>query len=162
MDHELDEMARRVIDDNRYLVLGTLDPDGLPRLSPVYYVAARHRDLYWVSSPDSHHSANLASRPEVRITIFDSTAEVGKGQAVYLAARARQVPDDELMDRIGEAFDPSRGARAFGREELTGDGDVRLYVAETTACEVHVPGGHPTLGTGIDRRVVAHPEAQVG
>jgi hypothetical protein len=162
MVHELDEMARRVIDDNRYLVLGTLDPDGLPRLSPVYYVPARYREFYWVSSPDAHHSANLASRPDVRITIFDSTAEVGQGQAVYLSALATQVPDDELVARIGEAFDPARGARAFDPEELTGDGDLRLYVATASSCEVHIPGGHPTLGSGLDRRDVAHPEAQPG
>jgi hypothetical protein len=31
---ELDAMARRVIDANQYMVLGTRDPDGSPRLSP--------------------------------------------------------------------------------------------------------------------------------
>ncbi len=34
---ELGEMARRVIDTNRYLTLGTTEPDHRPRLSPVYF-----------------------------------------------------------------------------------------------------------------------------
>ena len=79
---DLNAIARRVIDANHYMTLGTLDPDGRPRLSPVYYTAARYSDLYWVSSPDAHHSTNLAERPEVEIVIFDSTAPVGEGQAV--------------------------------------------------------------------------------
>jgi hypothetical protein len=43
---ELNAMARRVIDSNHYMVLGTLDRDGGPRLSPVYYTAARYIDFY--------------------------------------------------------------------------------------------------------------------
>jgi hypothetical protein len=36
---DLDVMARRVIDANHYMTLGTIDPDGRPRPSPVYYTA---------------------------------------------------------------------------------------------------------------------------
>ena len=39
---ELQEMARRVIDGNRYLVLGTVEDDGQPRLSPVTPSTAEH------------------------------------------------------------------------------------------------------------------------
>jgi len=59
---------------------------------------------------------------------------------------------------MGEAFDPeTRGARRFGPEELTGEGDLRLYVATATSYDVHVRGSHPTHGTGIDRRVATVP-----
>jgi len=71
------------------MTLATLDPDGCPRLSPVYYTAARHTDFYWVSSPEAHHSRNLAERPEVQIVIFDSSAPVGHGEAVYIRGTAR-------------------------------------------------------------------------
>ena len=40
---ELDAMARRVIDAHQYMVLGTRDPDGSPRLSPVYYTPVASR-----------------------------------------------------------------------------------------------------------------------
>jgi hypothetical protein len=157
-DDELRDMARRVIDGNRYLVLGTTEPDGSPRLSPVYFVPARYRDFYWVSSPDARHSHNVRARPEVRIVVFDSSSTPGESEAVYLSATAREVPEEELGGVIGEAFDPeTRGARAFGVDELTGDGDLRLYVATATAYDVHVRGSHPTHGTGIDRRVATDP-----
>jgi predicted pyridoxine 5'-phosphate oxidase superfamily flavin-nucleotide-binding protein len=46
-DPDLNAMARRAIDANRYTTLATVDPDGRPRLSPVYYTAARYTDFYW-------------------------------------------------------------------------------------------------------------------
>ena len=157
-DDELRDMARRVIDGNRYLVLGTTEPDGSPRLSPVYFVPARYRDFYWVSSPDAQHSHNVRARPEVRIVVFDSSSRPGDSEAVYLTATTREVPAEELPDVVDEAFDPeTRGARAFGVDELSGDGDLRLYVATATSYDVHVRGSHPTHGTGIDRRVATDP-----
>lgn len=157
-DDELRTTARRVIDANRYLVLGTLDPDGRPRLSPVYFTPARYRDFYWVSSPDAHHSHNVRERPAVEIVVFDSSVLPNQGQAVYISATAREVPPDDLLDVVGEAFDPEgRGGKAFAPEELSGDGDLRLYVATATAYDVHVGAGHPTHGTGIDRRVATDP-----
>jgi hypothetical protein len=39
-------MTGRVIDANLYMTLGTRDPNGSPRLSPVFYTAARYTDFY--------------------------------------------------------------------------------------------------------------------
>jgi nitroimidazol reductase NimA-like FMN-containing flavoprotein (pyridoxamine 5'-phosphate oxidase superfamily) len=157
MDDELREMARRVIDHNRYLVLGTTEADGSPRLSPVYFTPVRYRDFYWVSSPDAQHSHNVRERPGVRVVMFDSTRAPGDGEAVYLAGTAREVPAAELPEVLDEAFDPARGGRRFTLDELSGEGDLRLYVATATSYDVHVPAGHPTHGTGIDRRVATDP-----
>jgi hypothetical protein len=154
---ELDAMARRVIDGNHYMTLGTTDPGGMPRLSPVYYTPAGYDRLYWVSSPDAHHSRNVAERPGIQIVIFDSSVPVGAGEAVYLAAEAAQVPDDELEAVLGEAFRPRAGARGFTAGELRGDADLRLYRARVTACEVHVAGRRRTDGGSLDVRRPAHP-----
>ncbi len=156
-EDELAEMARRVIDGNRYLVLGTVEADGQPRLSPVYFTPARYRDFYWVSSPDAQHSRNVRERPGVRIVVFDSSTEPGTSDAVYLSATAREVAEHELPKVLDEAFDPARGGRRFGPAELSGEGDLRLYVATATAYDVHVRGSHPTYGTGVDRRVATDP-----
>ena len=158
---ELAAMARRVIDGNRYLVLGTVEDDGRPRLSPVYFTPARYADLYWVSSPDARHSHNVRERPDVQIVVFDSARPPNDGEAVYISATAREIAAGDLPDVLGEAFDPeTRGGRAFSAEELSGDGDLRLYVATATSYDVHVRAGHPTLGTGIDRRVAIDPNGR--
>ncbi len=156
-DPELNAMARRVIDANHYMTLATLDPDGHPRLSPVYYTAARYTDFYWVSSAEAHHSRNLAERPQVQIVIFDSTAPVGEGEAVYLRGTAKQMPGSELEAVLPEAFRTAAGARQFDPDELRGGAPLRLYLAHATSCEVHVAGGHPEHGRGVDTRQPADP-----
>jgi hypothetical protein len=154
---DLDAMARRVIDINHYMTLGTRDGGGRPRLSPVYYTAARYTDFYWVSSPRARHSLNVAAHPEIEVVIYDSTAPVGEGEAVYLTATARAIPDNELDAVCGEAFRTTAGARRFTPDELREGAAMRLYVAHATGCEVHVAGGDPVHGRGTDARVPADP-----
>jgi hypothetical protein len=150
-------MARDVLDSVRYVVLGTVDEDGRTRTSPVYFVPHGYRDLYWVSDPRSHHSRNLERDSRASGVVFDSTSAPGRSEAVYVTGMARTIPGDELDEHVPMAFAPARGARAFAPAELTGDADLRLWVLQVESWEVHVPGGHPTLGTGTDRRVAVDP-----
>jgi general stress protein 26 len=151
---ELARRARQVIDANHYMTLGTTEPDGRPRVSPVYFTQSGYRDFYWVSSPEAHHLANVAARPGVAIVIFDSTAPIGAGQAVYLTASATIVADADLAEECAVAFANVRpGAFAFTPDDLSGDAKLRLYVARAIKHEIHVPGRDPAYGTGIDRRV---------
>lgn len=157
---DLDAMARRVIDANHYMTLGTVDPDGRPRLSPVYYTCARYADFYWVSSAEARHSHNLAQRPEAEIVVFDSTVPAGEGEAVYISAAVRMIRDDELEVVCPEAFRTTAGAEPFTPDELRG-GVLRLYVAHARSCEVHVSAHHPVHGRGIDTRQQADPASGV-
>ncbi len=150
-------MARDVIDSNRYLVLGTSEDDGRPRVSPVYYNHAGYRDFYWVSSPTAHHSHNVHARSDVSFVIFNSTLlPTQNAQAVYVDATAVQVAEADLPEQCASAFaNPGPGTRAFAPEELSGEGDLRLYRATATRHQVHVRGReHPS---GIDARVTAEP-----
>ena len=154
---DLPAIAREVLDEQRYIVLGTIDADGRPRVSPVYFTAHRYTDLYWVSHPGTHHSANLTRDDRAAGVVYDSTLAPGVGQAVYVDGRAREIPADELDAHCAVAFDPRRGGRAFAPAELTGTADLRLWVLHVESWEVHIPAGHPTLGTGRDRRVPIDP-----
>src|SRR4051794_41733299 len=84
----LDQRAATVIEANKYLTLATVDADGLPWVSPVYFTPDGHTDFYWPSSPDAVHSHNLAVQPDVSIAIFDSSVPIGGASAVYVRARA--------------------------------------------------------------------------
>ncbi|GIM90835.1 pyridoxamine 5'-phosphate oxidase family protein [Paractinoplanes toevensis] len=151
---DLTAMVRSVIDGNRYMTLGTVEPDGLPRLTPVYFTHDDYRSLYWVSEPGSQHSQNLERQPRISIVIFDSQRRPGDGEAVYLSANARQIADDDLADQCEIAFrDTSGGAEPFVPEELSGEAELRLYRADITSFAVHIRGGHPEYGTGIDKRM---------
>jgi hypothetical protein len=158
MDHhtdaadQLEQLAREVIDSNRYLVLGTVEDAGHPRVSPVYFGHDGYRDFYWVSRSDSLHSVNLEQRPTVNAVVYDSSVQVGDGRAVYVTGKARRVSDAELPERSAVAFRPHLGGRAFAPDELTGDATLRLYVLTAEVWEVHVGGDDPRFGTGRDRR----------
>ena len=153
---ELTETARAVIAANRYFVLGTTHADGHPRVSPVFFNHHEHRAFYWVSSPDAHHSHNIAADPRVNAVVFDSSVPPGeKVGAVYLTGAAYEVAAADLETEIPLAFaqSASQGARAFSVEELSGDGDLRLYRLDVASAEVHARGGHPQWGLGIDTRL---------
>ncbi|MFD6142844.1 pyridoxamine 5'-phosphate oxidase family protein [Promicromonospora sp. NPDC060271] len=148
-------IAHSVIDDNHFMVLGTTQPDGTPRVSPVFYSHADYRDFYWISSPDAQHSRNVAAQPSVEIVVFNSQVNPGPDTAaVYIGATAVQVPDAELHTAVAAAFSSVRqGARAFGPDELSGDAKLRLYRATAESVEIHVRGNDPERGTGVDRRL---------
>lgn len=163
---ELAAMARDVLHSNRYVVLGTAHPGGHPRVSPVFFGHHAHRALYWVSSPDSQHSRNLAADDRVSAVVFDSTTPPPQNRAVYLTGTAAEVPAAELRTEVPRAFARSteQGARAFTVEELSGDGDLRLYRRRDHrrgARPRRSPGvgdGHRHAAAGADRIVpdVAH------
>lgn len=72
---ELREIAKSVIDDNLYMVLGTASEDGRPWVTPVYYSAAGYTDFYWVSRPedDTFTEHRLAARSQRRHIQFEDT-----------------------------------------------------------------------------------------
>jgi hypothetical protein len=82
---------------------------------------------------------------------------VGQGEAVYLRGTAKQTPGEELEAVLPEAFRTAAGARRFDPNELRGGAALRLYLAYATSCEVHVAGGHPVHGHGVDTRQAADP-----
>ena len=139
-------IAREIIDANLYMVLATADDAGLPWATPVYYAPAAYREFLWVSSPDAVHSRNLHARREVGIVIFDSTAPIYTGQAVYMSAVARELDGEERA--AGIAVFSRRSLEDHGPECTVNDvqppAGLRLYRA--SAVELYV------LGEG-DRRV---------
>ena len=138
-DARLTELAHATLAANRFMVLGTVDPDGRPRVSPIWFSLVDHREVYWLSDPESHHSRNIAERPEVSMVVLDSSLDPHTGQAVYLEASAARVPDDQLAAACAEAFRDVAEHLSFTPETLAEQPFV-LYRARVTASEIHVRG----------------------
>jgi uncharacterized protein YhbP (UPF0306 family) len=153
MAPELANIARSVIDANRYMALGTADEEGHPWVSPVWFASEDYRTFHWVSSPDAKHSRNLAAHPEVAIAIFDSSVPVGGAQAVYMKGAAKELTGAELEQGL-EVYDRvSRRdiGRAFGPDDVQGSALFRLYRATVSEHWVLIPGRDPDRGSGVDR-----------
>ena len=136
MTDDIDAAARRIVDANRYVTLGTADASGRPWVSPVWYAKDGYGAFLWVSRPGTRHSLNLAERPEISAVIFDSTVPIGTGAAVYMSGSAKELADTELEHGI-EVFSEASladGASAWSLGDVTGDAELRLYRAEISEC----------------------------
>jgi uncharacterized protein YhbP (UPF0306 family) len=153
MAPELADVARAVIDANRYMALGTADESGHPWVSPVWFASEDYRNFYWLSSPDAKHSRNLAGRPEVAIAIFDSSVPVGGAQAVYMKGVAKELTGSELEQGLEVYNHVSRQdvGRGFGLDDVQGSALFRLYRATVSEHWVLIPGRDPDRGSGVDR-----------
>jgi nitroimidazol reductase NimA-like FMN-containing flavoprotein (pyridoxamine 5'-phosphate oxidase superfamily) len=153
MSEDLDQVARGIINRNRYMVLGTADESGRPWVSPVYYAPSGYSELYWLSSPQAQHSRNLAARPELSVVVFDSQAPVGEGQGVYMSVVAEELEGAEAQRGI-ETFSRvsvSHGARPWTLEDVREPAALRLYRARVSEHWVLDPERRP------DQRIRVRP-----
>jgi hypothetical protein len=136
MTTEVDTSARKIVDGNQYMTLGTADASGRPWVSPVWYAADGYAAFLWVSRPGTRHSLNLSERPELSIVIFDSTVPIGTGVGVYMSGSAEELSGPALERGI-EVFSRralAQGGHAWGPADVTGSAERRLYRAEVSEC----------------------------
>jgi uncharacterized protein YhbP (UPF0306 family) len=152
---DLAAKARAIIDGNQFMTLGTANADGDPWASPVFYVADGYSQFYWVSSPQATQVRNIAVRPRVGIVVFNSQQVPGSGEAVYLAATARELSGPEF-DRWVEIY---LGRAPFGRppEDMLATGPYRAYGAFVTEHSMLCPQASrepcPVHGRTSDHRM---------
>ena len=151
------ETVPRLLAEIKYLVLGTADEAGHPWTSPVYFAAADPRRLYWVSSPDSRHSRNIAHRPQVAITVFDSTVPIGGAEAIYLTATAGLAGDDETDEALAALNTRLPDGRHLDRDDLAPNGLLRIYRADVAEHFVLIRGGDQRFDNVIDMRLPVTP-----
>ncbi|MET0975404.1 MAG: pyridoxamine 5'-phosphate oxidase family protein [Leifsonia sp.] len=131
-------LAERLIAENAYLTIATVDPAGDPWSTPVWFAPDGRAGFVWASKPGARHSLNIAAHPVVAITIFDSSRPPGDGSAVYAAARAEEV-DERGRDgalALYNARSVDRGLPRWSVEQLSGDARHRLYRATVIAMYV--------------------------
>jgi uncharacterized protein YhbP (UPF0306 family) len=143
---DFSDMARGIIESNRYMVLGTADGAGVPWVTPVWYAQSEYRRFIWVSSPDRRHSRNVRARSEVSIVIFDSQVAVGSARAVYMSARAEELSGAELEHDVA-FFDTASEAQGLTRrwplKDVLAPAPYRLYRATVSQHWVLDPDSSP-------------------
>jgi Pyridoxamine 5'-phosphate oxidase len=157
-DDGLASAGRAIIDRIAYMTLATVDAEGRPWASPVFFATADYRVYYWMSAPGAAHSRNITERPAVGIVVFDSTVAPGTGQAVYLTATAEQVPGTEI-DRALAIYPGARdgGSEPLTRADAQAPSPYRLYRAiageQSMLCPRDDDGPCTAHGVAHDHRV---------
>ncbi|MBB3676002.1 pyridoxamine 5'-phosphate oxidase family protein [Modestobacter versicolor] len=151
------ETVPRLLAEHRYLVLGTVDDDGGPWVTPLFFAPDGDSRVVWVSSPDSRHSGNLVARPAVAITLFDTHAPIGRAEAVYLEATAVAVDDGALPAALEllNARLPER--QQLGTDEVGPGAALRAYAATVHRHSVLVRGGDQRFDNATDARLAVSP-----
>lgn len=72
MTTEPDTIAdiRELLESQSTMTLATADEHGQPHASPLFFYLREDLTLYWLSSADSRHSANLRTRPQASIAVY--------------------------------------------------------------------------------------------
>jgi Pyridoxamine 5'-phosphate oxidase len=128
---DLAEIARSIVDGNRFMALGTADAGGVPWVSPVWYAPVSYREFLWVSKPGARHSRNVETRPEIAIVIYDSH-RVGWFNGLYMAAVAEQLEDVDEAIEVYTRRSEEQGFRRWTREDVVPPGRFRLYRARVS------------------------------
>jgi hypothetical protein len=143
-----DDIARRILDSNTFVVLATANAAGVPWASPVWFAQEDYHEFYWVSAPSARHSRNIAERPDIAMVVYDPTVKPRSAEAVYMSAIASEATHGiEVFSRVSVR----RGLGEWGSERITGNARLRLYRALVTEHSIL----HPAAD--IDVRVPVSP-----
>lgn len=102
------------------MTLATVGPGGEPQAAAVFYAADDELGLYFLSSPESRHSRNLAREPRVAATIQDDGQNWREITGLQIEGTVVLV---EGEDRIAGVVRLFAGRFEFLRELLT-NGDA--------------------------------------
>ena len=153
-------MVPQLLNANHYCVLATADAAGEPWATPVFFAARHARELFWVSSPTSRHSRNIAVRPTIGITIFDSTAPIGGAEALYLEAHAGPLDSSlhpQALEVLNSRLPPPQ---ALSLTDLPPAGPLQPYRATATRHYVLMRGGDARFDNVVDDRLPVRPPQQ--
>jgi nitroimidazol reductase NimA-like FMN-containing flavoprotein (pyridoxamine 5'-phosphate oxidase superfamily) len=151
---EFEDLARSVIDDNSYMVLGTADETGHPWVSPVWFATVDRRHFHWVSGHETRHSRNLESRQEIAIVIYGQSGAPGTAGAVYISGTAKELTGAELeegIDIFGRLSRTNAG-RDWQLADVQPPSEHRLYRATAAEYYVLVRDPDSESGRGVDHR----------
>lgn len=95
VERQLDTVAA-LLREQSTLSLATTGPHGEPWATPLFYIADADLTLYWLSSPKSLHSLNLARNPRAAASVYRSTA------------RWREICGVQMRGTTGRIVEPAR------------------------------------------------------
>lgn len=147
--------AKEIIEGNIYMVLATVTPDGLPWVSPVFFVYDHEYNFYWVSYTEAKHSHNVNKLPKVAISIFDSQALEGAGDGVYVQADVRILEEEQEIFQAIELWNNRTTQEQFqikSSDEVTSTGVWRIYRATPYAVS-KLTAGTTVNGQYVDKRI---------
>jgi pyridoxine/pyridoxamine 5'-phosphate oxidase len=138
-ERELSLVAREIVDEIAYMTIASVDPDGKPWASPVWFAHEDYTRFHWISRPEARHSQNIAAHRRVAIVIFDSRTPIDTGRGVYVEAEAEEVTDENEIERMMTIFSErsvAQGGATYTAADVQAPAHLRPYRA--TALKIYL------------------------
>jgi uncharacterized protein YhbP (UPF0306 family) len=98
---------RSILNETHSLTLATVDPDGSPRATPLFFAVDESLDLYFLSDPESQHCLNFTRDPRVAVGLYPDVKKWRhirgvqmKGAVDFVSNATQQVGRDYYYQRF--------------------------------------------------------------
>jgi uncharacterized protein YhbP (UPF0306 family) len=98
-----EQLAMRIIKENKFLSLATSDAAGNLWATPLSYCVDENLNFYFVTAMDSTHTEHILQNPNVAFSIFDSTRRVSDIDGIQAIGIVGQVEESRLA-RVCELY----------------------------------------------------------
>ncbi|WP_094677376.1 pyridoxamine 5'-phosphate oxidase family protein [Hydrocoleum sp. CS-953] len=150
--NQLTEKAKQILNQITYLTLATVDQEGRPWNSPVYYGFDKDYTFYWSSWTENQHSQNIINNGQVFAVVYDSTVLSGEGFGVYFQGIAEVIEaENEIFNKAIDSIYTKNGKPKRDKKYFLDSGKRRLFRFMPTTIWVNVT--EPYEDYFLDKRV---------
>ncbi|HUY70543.1 MAG TPA: pyridoxamine 5'-phosphate oxidase family protein [Candidatus Baltobacteraceae bacterium] len=98
------DAAKKILEENKYMVLSTSDLDKAPWGSVVFYAYGKNHEFYFFSAVDSRHAKNISANPKIAFVIFDSKQKMGVAESIQAEGKASFVSSDAVLREVLKTY----------------------------------------------------------
>ena len=85
--------VRELLESQSTMTLATVDGQGRPFATPLFYLPRPDLTLCWLSSADSRHSASLRRNPRAAVTVYPVVDRWKRIRGVQMEGAVREISD---------------------------------------------------------------------
>jgi nitroimidazol reductase NimA-like FMN-containing flavoprotein (pyridoxamine 5'-phosphate oxidase superfamily) len=149
------DKAKLVINTNIHMTIATVDAQGKPWITPVFYVHDNSYNLYWTSYKESEHSKNIRNNSNVSIVIYGPVPPENNIDAVYMQATVTQLEsENEAFPAINILSKHIQEAKFMIKSpsDVLGNAAWRIYKASPQTVSRRTEKGEVINGQYISKR----------
>lgn len=91
----------QLVNRMKYMTLSTVDQNGNPWVTPLFYVFDDQYNFYWYSRRVADHSKNISHNSAAAVSIYDQNMSEDNAGGLYLKGVASEVEESDLDRVIG-------------------------------------------------------------
>jgi general stress protein 26 len=116
--------AKQILESSPYLVVASVDKNGMSNNSPMFSVYDEKYTFFWNSQINSKHSENIRVNPDVFCVVFDPSIKDG---GTYMPGKAYEINDHEELKKIFKIYYAKRGKAPDSVEIYLNENQGRFY-----------------------------------